>query len=91
MLRSEALDPALESLPLGSELRRQGARRNMVGDGGRLPWKKHQIRNHIKNNEATKSKMTYMFQLLGHNARHVPSGGGRRNLTAGAEFGPWVL
>jgi hypothetical protein len=48
MLRSEALDPALESLPLGSELRRQGARRNMVGDGGRLPWKKHHIRNHIK-------------------------------------------
>jgi hypothetical protein len=48
MLRSEALDPALESFPLGSELRRQGARRNMVGKGGRLPRKKHQIRNHIK-------------------------------------------
>jgi hypothetical protein len=32
-----------------------------------------------------------MPQLLGHRARHVFSGGGRRNLTAGAEFGPWVL
>jgi hypothetical protein len=48
MLRLEALDPALESLPLGSELRSQGARHNMVGEGGRLPRKIHQIRNHIK-------------------------------------------
>jgi hypothetical protein len=36
MLRSEALDPALESLPLVNELRRQDALRNMVGEGGRL-------------------------------------------------------
>jgi hypothetical protein len=35
-------------LRLGSKLRRQGARRNMVGEGGHLPRKKHQIRNHIK-------------------------------------------
>jgi hypothetical protein len=48
MLRPEALDPAFESLPLGNELRSQGARRNMVGEGGRLPRKIHQIRNHIK-------------------------------------------
>jgi hypothetical protein len=51
-----------------------------------------------KNNELTKSKMTYMLQLLrrmpqllGHRTRHVLNGGGRRNLTVGAEFGPWVL
>jgi hypothetical protein len=48
MLRPEALDPALKSLPLASELQSQGARRNMVGEGGRLPRKIHQIRNHIK-------------------------------------------
>jgi hypothetical protein len=48
MLRSEALDPALESLSLDSKLRSQGAQRNMVGEGGRLPRKIHQIRNHIK-------------------------------------------
>jgi hypothetical protein len=41
MLRSEALD-------LGSELRSQGARRNMVSEGARMPQKNHQIRNHIK-------------------------------------------
>jgi hypothetical protein len=40
MLRLEALDPTLESLPLGSELRSQGTRRNMVDEGGRLPRKK---------------------------------------------------
>jgi hypothetical protein len=48
MLRPEALDPSLELLPLDSELRSQGARRNMVGEGGRLSRKIHQIRNHIK-------------------------------------------
>jgi hypothetical protein len=48
MLRSEVLDLAIESVPLGSKLRRQGARRNLVGEGGRLPQKKHQIQNHIK-------------------------------------------
>jgi hypothetical protein len=39
MLRLEALDPAFESLPLGSKLRSQGARRNMVGEGDRVPRK----------------------------------------------------
>jgi hypothetical protein len=69
----------------------------MVGEGGRLPRKNHQIRNHIKNNEPTNSKTTYMLQLLGrmpprlgHRARHVFSGGGRRNLAVDAEFGPLV-
>jgi hypothetical protein len=47
MLRPEALNPALESLPLGSELRSQSARHNMVDEGSRLPQKIHQIRNHI--------------------------------------------
>jgi hypothetical protein len=44
------------------------------------------------------SKMTYMLQLLGrmpqllgHRACHVFSDGGRRNLAAGADLGPWVL
>jgi hypothetical protein len=48
MLHSEALNPALESLPLGSKLRSQGARRNMVSEGGHLPRKIHQTRNRIK-------------------------------------------
>jgi hypothetical protein len=30
-------------------------------------------------------------QLLGHRARHIFSGDGRRNLAARAEGGPWVL
>jgi hypothetical protein len=47
MLRPEALNPALESLPLGSELRSQSTRRNMVGEGDCLPQNIHQIRNHI--------------------------------------------
>jgi hypothetical protein len=47
MLRLEVLNPALESLPHDSELRSQGAQRNMVDEGGRLPRKIHQIRNHI--------------------------------------------
>jgi hypothetical protein len=42
-MRPKVLDPTLESLPLGSELRSQGARRNMVGEGGCLPRKIHQI------------------------------------------------
>jgi hypothetical protein len=41
MLRPEALNPSLELLPLGSELRSQGTLRNMVGEGGRLPPKIH--------------------------------------------------
>jgi hypothetical protein len=41
MLRAETLD-------FGSKHRSQGARRNMVGEGGRLPQKTHEIRNHIK-------------------------------------------
>jgi hypothetical protein len=91
MLRSEALDPALESLPLDSELQSQGAGRNMVGEGGRLPRKKSSDSQPHQSNEPTKSKTTYMLQLLGHKARHGPSGDGRQNLAAGAEFGPWVL
>jgi hypothetical protein len=41
MLRPETLD-------FGSKLRSQGTRRNMVGEGGRLPQKTHEICNHIK-------------------------------------------
>jgi hypothetical protein len=37
-----------EALDFGSKLRSQGTRRNMVGKGGRLPQKTHEIRNHIK-------------------------------------------
>jgi hypothetical protein len=48
-----------------------------------------------KKNKLTKSKTTYMLQLLrrmpqllGHRARHVFGSGGRRNLAAGTEVGP---
>jgi hypothetical protein len=37
-----------ETLDFGSKLRSQGAQCNMVGEGGRLPQKTHEIRNHIK-------------------------------------------
>jgi hypothetical protein len=38
----------LETLDFGNKLRSQGTRCNMVGKGGRLPQKTHEIRNHIK-------------------------------------------
>ena len=37
-----------ETLDFGNKLRSQGTRCNMVGKGGRLPQKTHEIRNHIK-------------------------------------------
>jgi hypothetical protein len=67
--------------------------------GSATPATKHpsNLQQH-KNNELTKSKMAYMLQLprrmpqlLGHRARHVFGGGGRRNLATGTEVGPWVL
>jgi hypothetical protein len=52
----------------------------------------------IKHNKLTKSKTTYMLQLLRcmlqllrNRTRHVFSGGSRSNLAAGAKLGPWVL
>jgi hypothetical protein len=58
-----------------------------------------------KHNKLTKSKTSYMLQLLhcmlqllrcmlqllGNRTNHVLNGGGRRNLAAGAKLGPWVL
>jgi hypothetical protein len=39
MLRSEALNPPLDSSPFGSKLRGQCPRRNVLGEGGRLAQK----------------------------------------------------
>jgi hypothetical protein len=39
MLRPKTFNPTLESSPLGSELRGQGARRNMLSEGGRQAQK----------------------------------------------------
>jgi hypothetical protein len=53
MLRSEALNPPLESPPFGRKLQGQRPRHNVLGEGGRVaqktvkksePWKKNELR-----------------------------------------------
>jgi hypothetical protein len=88
-----------ETLDLGSKVRSQGTRRDVVGEVGRLP-QTHEARTLTKTT-TIKVQHTYTLQLLrqllqrlpqllSHGARYVLSGSGRQNLAAHIESGPRV-
>jgi hypothetical protein len=57
-----------------------------------VAWRQKPSNSKSRNNDKlTKSKTTYMLQLLRNRTRHVFSGGGRSDLATGAKLGPWVL